>query len=119
KSSAHETPQPIRDQSESSQISQSQGFFSKLLDAELPHEAQNILHTRHVLGRDRACPRCPIDENTVDKGWVVLQAFHLGADRSDFCHREIDKRRFESREITAAEGLQDIDFRLAVECGEN
>ena len=56
--------------------------------------------------------------NTVDKGWVVLQSFHLGADRSEFGHREIDKRRFESRKIAASESLQNIDF-LAVQRGEN
>src|ERR1700732_5461198 len=83
------------------------------------NKPQNILHASHVLGRDRACPRPPVAENAVDKGWVVLQAFHLDADRAEFGHREIDKRRFEGREIPAAEGLQDIDFRLAVAGGIN
>ncbi len=55
----------------------------------LPHKPQNILHHRHVFRGDRAGAPGALDENAVDKGWVVLQAFHLGADRAKFGHREI------------------------------
>jgi hypothetical protein len=56
----------------------------------LTHKPQNILHASHVFRGHRTCAPGTLDENAVDKGWVVLQAFHLGADRAEFGHREID-----------------------------
>jgi hypothetical protein len=55
-------PPPIRDQSESSQISQSQGFFSKLLEAEggcrgvAPAKLPREVHaTAHLVLERRVC----------------------------------------------------------------
>src|SRR4051794_30586751 len=68
-----------------------------------PHEAYDILDRLHGLGGEHLRARRTVGKHRVDMRRVADQPAHLGIDRREFCHRQIDQSGLEGGKLRAAE----------------
>src|SRR5215470_15204130 len=68
-----------------------------------PDETDDVFYRFHRFRGDRLGASGTVGEYRVDVGGVDGEPLHLGADRAELRHREIDQRGLEGGELAAAE----------------
>src|ERR1700737_889238 len=78
----------------------------------VPDEADDVLDGVDGFGRDRLRAVGTVGQHRIDIGRILDQTLHLRADRPELGDRDVDQRRLEGGELSAAEFAQYLGLGL-------